>query len=118
MEFNKITGNIGEKLACKYLSEQKINIIKTNFRNKIGEIDIIAKEGETLLFIEVKTRGSAKFGLPREAINYKKINKIKNTAISYLKYSHLLDKVSIRFDCIEIIGDINDYQINYLKNIF
>ena len=118
MEFNKIKGNIGEKIAANFLQENNIKIIETNFRNKIGEIDIIAKEGEIFLFIEVKTRGSAKFGMPREAINFSKIRKIKNTAISFLKYNHLIDKVSVRFDCIEILGDLNDYQINHLKNIF
>lgn len=118
MFFNKITGNIGESLACDYLTKQKMKIVKTNYKNKIGEIDIIAKDNETIVFIEVKTRASLKFGLPREAITKSKRETIKKVAISYLKSNNLLDKVPVRFDCIEIVGDERDYEINHLKNIF
>ena len=116
MYFNKQIGNIGESLAYNYLKD-KMKIIETNYKNKIGEIDIIAKDGQTIVFIEVKTRSSLKFGMPREAINKAKIKKIRDTAISYLKYKNLLDKVSIRFDCIEIIGNERQSEINHLKNI-
>lgn len=118
MNSKNVLGKEGEAIVCNYLKQQGLKIIETNYRNPIGEIDIIAKEGEIFVFVEVKTRSSLKFGLPREAINYYKIQKIKNVALSYLKYKRLLHKVSIRFDCVEIIGNKLDYEINHLKNIF
>lgn len=118
MFFNKETGNIGENLAVDYLKKQKFKILQTNYRNKIGEIDIIASDKKTIVFVEIKTRSSLKFGTPKEAIDYKKQQKIKNTAISYLKYKNLYEKVAVRFDCIEILGDKLDCEINHIKNIF
>lgn len=118
MFFNKKIGNIGENLAYDYLKKHNFEIIQTNYRNKIGEIDIIAKDKETIVFIEVKTRSSCKFGYPKESITNSKINKIRNTAISYLKYKGLYEKASVRFDCIEIIGDQLNYDINHIENIF
>ncbi len=118
MQFKDILGKEGEVLACNYLKDKGYKIIQTNYKNTIGEIDIIAKIKSTYVFIEVKTRSSLKFGFPREAIDYRKIQKIKNTGISYLKYNNLLDKVSIRFDCIEILGNKLEYNINHLENIF
>ena len=118
MFFNKKIGNIGEKLACDYLKKHNYEIIQTNYRNKIGEIDIIAKDKDTIVFIEVKTRSSCKFGHPKESIIYSKINKIKTTAIAYLKYMGLYEKISVRFDCIEIIGDQLNCEINHIENIF
>ena len=118
MFFNKRLGNIGESLAVNYLKKNKYKIIQTNYKNKIGEIDIIAKKNDTLVFIEVKTRSSFAFGQPKEAITKNKVFKIKNTAISYLKYNNLFDKISVRFDCIEVLGDNLDSEINHIKNIF
>lgn len=115
----KELGNLGEDMACHYLLQKGYKIIDRNIRNKIGEIDIVAKDAEDVyVFIEVKTRKSVDYGLPLEAINYRKQNKIKNTAIFYLKHKNLYDKVSIRFDCISIIGAYESYQIEHLENIF
>lgn len=118
MFFNKRLGNIGESLAVNYLKKNKYEIVQTNYKNKLGEIDIIAKDKNVLVFIEVKTRSSHAFGLPKEAITKNKVFKIRNTAISYLKYKNLLDKISVRFDCIEVLGDNLDGEINHIKNIF
>lgn len=114
---NKQLGNIGESLAVKYLKEQGFKNIKSNVRNKIGEIDIIAYDKQTLVFFEVKTRSSLAFGYPKEAVNIRKQNKIKNIALAYLKYNRLLE-TNIRFDVLEIIGNIQDYNINHIKNAF
>lgn len=109
---NIVTGRVGETQACDYLEKLGYKIIARNYRNKIGEIDIIAKDKETLVFVEVKTRSSNKFGYGREAVNYKKQMKIRNVATAYLKYKHILD-TSVRFDVIEI----ND-KVEHFKNAF
>ena len=116
--YAKENGNIGEALACKYLQEKNFKILQKNYKNELGEIDIIAKDKNTLVFVEVKARSSTQFGLPREAINYYKQRKIVAVATLYLKQKKLIDNISVRFDCIEILGDKNDYEINHLTNIF
>ena len=76
---NKIRGDIGENIAKEYLKSIGYRIVKTNFKNAIGEIDIIAYDEDVLVFAEVKYRKTAQFGLPREAVNYTKQKKIHAT---------------------------------------
>lgn len=116
--FNKETGNIGEALATDFLKKKKYTILQTNYKNKIGEIDIIAMQNDVIVFIEVKTRSSFKFGLPREAINIYKQKKIINTATCYLKQKGLYDKTLVRFDCIEVNDLNNNPHIEHIENIF
>lgn len=68
-QFNKVTGDSAEELAVKFLKKKHYKIIETKYKNKIGEIDIIAKDKNILVFVEVKYRSSDYFGLPREAVN-------------------------------------------------
>ena len=82
--FNKITGSCGEEYAALYLKKQGYKIVERNYKNKIGEIDIIAKHKKTLVFVEVKTRKTCEFGTPAEAVTYYKKQKIVNTARMYL----------------------------------
>ena len=82
-------GKIGESIAVKYLLQNKSKILETNYRIKSGEIDIIAKINEELVFIEVKSRSSIRFGYPAEAVNYNKIKKIINTAKYYISKNNL-----------------------------
>ena len=112
---NKIKGNIGEDIALKYIkSHLKYKIIETNYICDIGEIDIIAKDKDIYVFIEVKYRTSDIFGLPREAVNHSKQRKIKQTAMSYLKYCDIYDSVNVRFDVIDILDD----EITHIKDAF
>lgn len=110
---NIISGKIGENLANYLLREKGLKIIEQNYRNKIGEIDLIALDKDYIVFIEVKARRSAKFGLPCEAVNYQKINKIRNVATLYLKSKGLLEK-NVRFDVIDIL----DGNIRHIENAF
>ena len=113
--YNKIKGNLGEKLALNYVKKTlKYKLIQTNFKNNIGEIDIIAKDKNILVFIEVKYRSSDLYGLPREAVTKQKQNKIKLVATSYLKKENLLDNIEVRFDVIDILND----EVTYIKDAF
>ena len=114
MTNTKFTGIKGETLAKEYLQNSGYKIIVCNYKNKIGEIDIIAKEGDYIVFVEVKTRESLKFGYPREAVNFYKQQKIKQVAMGYLKFKGLYDKVNVRFDVVDILGD----DITLIKNAF
>ena len=110
---NITKGKFGEKLALKHLKKLKYKILEVNYTNKIGEIDIIAKEKDVIVFVEVKYRESSDFGMPREAVNIYKQRKIKTVALSYLKISNQLN-TGCRFDVVEILGD----RIEHLKNCF
>lgn len=108
-------GRAGEMIALKYLIDNKANILETNYRINSGEIDIIAKINDELVFIEVKSRTNIKFGYPAEAVDYRKIRKIVNTAKYYILKNNL-NNVPIRFDVIEIY--LKDKKINHIVNAF
>ncbi len=110
---NTIVGDYGERLACGYLKKNGYKIIKTKYKNTLGEIDIISKLKDIIVFIEVKFRNSDYFGRPSEAVNPYKQNKIRLVATSYLKSIKALDS-RVRFDVIEIL----EGKINHIENCF
>ena len=107
-------GKIGENAACDYLKSLKYIIIARNFHSRFGEIDLIARQHQRIIFIEVKTRKSEKYRTASEAVNYSKLAKITKTAHIYLKQKKLID-VEYRFDVVEVIGA--DLKINHIQNI-
>ena len=109
----KLLGLVGEKQAVKFLKSKKYKILETNYKRPTGEIDVIAKDGEYTVFIEVKTRTSDAFGVPSQAVDNKKQAKYHKTALFYLREKGLLD-TPCRFDVIEIL----DGQINHINNAF
>ena len=109
-------GKMGEDIAANYLTKNNYKIIERNFRCKQGEIDIIAKDKDEYVFIEVKTRSNLCYGKPREAVNSFKKKRIYKTAKYYLYKKHLENEY-IRFDVIEVYIQKNKYKINYLKNV-
>ncbi len=109
----KILGNTGEVVAQQYLKKNKYKIIDTNFSCKLGEIDIIATKNDVIVFVEVKSKSSKKYGLPREMVTFYKQNKIKLVASYYLQKNSAFNK-NCRFDVIEIL----DGQINHIENAF
>ena len=111
--FNKIKGDAGEEKAAKYLKNQKYKIIKRNFKNSGGEIDIIAKKGSETIFVEVKTRTDSRFGFASEAVDFKKQQKIRNAAALYAQKEKI---ECMRFDIIEIY--LNDNKLNHIINAF
>lgn len=113
----KSKGSIGEILAERHLKSLGYKFLERNYSSKIGEIDLICKDGETIVFIEVKARLDDRFGMPREAINYKKQQKIRRTAELYLMTNKLYDK-NCRFDCIEVLGNREDSLVEHYKNAF
>ena len=83
---NKEKGDLGEVIALKYLIKSGAEILERNYKIKTGEIDIIAKVDNELVFIEVKSRSNTRYGYPAEAVNYKKINKIYNESFQWCPY--------------------------------
>lgn len=115
-KYNKVVGNFGEKLAEKYLIQNGLDVLDKNFLCKQGEIDIIAKEKDELVFVEVKTRTSFKYGKPAEAVNNTKKCHIYRAAKYYL-YLYRLEDMNVRFDVIEIFLHDKKYYINHIKHI-
>lgn len=106
-------GNRGEDAACRAMEAAGIDVLERNYRRPGGEIDIIAREGATLLFVEVKARDSLRFGRPAEAVDRVKQRRIVHTAMCYLA-EHGLEDVPVRFDVIEVLPD----GIRHLRDAF
>ncbi len=110
-------GKLGELLAAKYLQERGFTIIERNYHAGHGEIDLIARDGDTLVFVEVKTRKSTQFGLPEEAITPKKLREIIHTAHVYTT-QHKLAYAPQRVDAVAILmHEDNTSTIRYLENV-
>lgn len=109
-------GKKGESIARDYLVQNGYQILDTNYRNKIGEIDIIALNNNILIFVEIKTRTNTNYGYAYEAVNYKKQRKILNTSLIYIKEKKL-DGLQLRYDIIEVYMT-NKLSINHIENAF
>ncbi len=109
-------GIIGEKIAQGYLKSQDYEILKNNFYTKRGEIDIIAKKENCIVFVEVKTRSGFEYGTPAMAVDGLKKKHLKSSASIYL-YQNKLYKYDIRFDVVEIIINNGKCKVNHIKGI-
>lgn len=115
---HKSAGDRGESLACEYLKKVGYDILERNYRIRGGEIDIIAKDQEYLVFVEVKTRSSHEFGLPAEAITSWKIKHLLKTAQFYLQKIKWGDKpYRLDFISIDFANSKNNPEIELIKNI-
>lgn len=112
---NKEKGDLGECIAYEYLLKKGAELLESKYKIKSGEIDLIVKIDNEIVFIEVKSRTNIKFGTPSQAVNHKKIKKIVDTSKYYILKNNLYD-IPIRFDVIEIY--LNDNRINHIVNAF
>jgi len=111
-------GKKGEDIAAEYLRQQGYKIIERNFKNKLGEVDIIAEDKNILCFVEVKTRRTANFGSPFEAVTARKQHKLIRLAESYLQFKKL-NNPEMRFDCVAVfVEEGGDEQVELIKGAF
>lgn len=108
-------GKLGENLATRYLSSAGYKILKRNFRDKYGEVDIIAECNNELVFVEVKARTNLKYGRPIDAVTRQKQMHILRTAQYYI-FINKLERKKIRFDVIEVYIIDRKYKIKHIKN--
>ena len=108
------TGQEQEVKAACFLKTQGYQILERNYRCKKGEIDLIAREGQYLVFVEVKYRKDDKKGYPAQAVDQRKQQKIRKSAMIYLKKNHLSFEQQMRFDVVEILGK----KIRVIKHAF
>lgn len=109
-------GNKGEDIAIEYLEKRGYIILERNFYCRQGEIDIIAKDKNEIVFIEVKSRSSIQYGCPSEAVNKQKIRHLYRTSKYYLYKNKYLNNY-IRFDVIEILIKNGKFNVNHIKQI-
>lgn len=112
---NLRTGRIGERQAEKFLKKAGFKVIARNVHVGYDEIDLIARQGDTLIFVEVKTRKNEDFGRPAAAVNRAKRKRLSRAAMHFLKKRKLRPPY-IRFDVVEVIGDQQD--IRHIQNAF
>lgn len=113
-ENNRAKGSRYEERAAAYLTQQGLTVLERNYRCRLGEIDIIARDQSCLCFVEVKYRSKTCTGYPAEAVHAAKQRKIFQTAGVYLKQHHISFHTPCRFDVISIIGE----EISYIRNAF
>ena len=116
IHIKKDFGNSGEDIAVQYLEKQGHVILERNFYCKQGEIDIITKDKNEIVFIEVKTRANGNYGLPSEAVDKRKISNITKGIRKYIHIKNLENKF-IRLDLIELFYKNKKFYINHIKQI-
>ena len=110
-------GKQSEQLAADHLKRKGYRIVETNYRCPVGEIDIIARQKETLVFVEVKARRSIRFGSPKAAVTAAKQRKLSMAALDYLKRSNQVD-ARARFDVVSIDTTGGKPDIEVVTNAF
>jgi putative endonuclease len=112
----KEIGRKGEDLAVDFCRKKGLLVVEKNYRTPFGEIDIIAKDGDVLVFIEVKARAGDAYGAPFEAVDQRKRKKIRNVAISYMK--RFKREVPARFDVISISMKQGTPFLEHIRDAF
>lgn len=119
MSSGRSLGNAGENMAATYLLEHGYKISERNYRCPIGEMDIVAFDGDELVFVEVKTRTSLRYGYPYQAVDYRKQQRYYRISAFYRASHPQYADLNCRFDIIEVYLLNNDTQnINHIKNAF
>lgn len=110
-------GKFGENVAVRHLRKIGYQVICQNYRNRFGEIDIIARDGDCLVFVEVKSRRTDTYGHPKYAVTRAKQEKIARTALYYLKSTHQIN-CRARFDVASVTLFDRKPCVEIIKNAF
>ena len=111
-------GRFYETRAMRFLKRQGFRDFQTNFHSRHGEIDLIARHGEVLVFIEVRYRESSDHGSPLATVDYSKQRKIRLAARHFLQKNGLTDRIPCRFDVIGITGGDGNLEYHWIRNAF
>jgi putative endonuclease len=110
-------GKWGEEMAAEYLLRQGYTIMERDWKSGHRDLDIIALDGNTVVFVEVKTRRNRLFTEPEMAVDYQKIRNLQQAANHYIKYRHINQEV--RFDVITVVGSMNETpSVEHIKDAF
>ena len=111
-----LLGDKGESLAVDFLKKKNYQILKTNWRSGHKEIDIIAKDNEVLVIVEVKTRASDSFGQPSDFVNHKKHSHLFQAAEDYIYQKNYSGEV--RFDIISVLKKNEKWEVEHIEDAF
>ncbi|MGQ9826030.1 MAG: YraN family protein [Desulfotomaculales bacterium] len=115
-------GRQGEEAAASYLEERGYRVLARNYRCRFGEIDLIAFDGEVLVFVEVRCRTSGRFGLPEESILWRKKARMRKIASHYLKSCLSFPSANpppVRFDVLALLKEgPSPFRVKHIKNAF
>ena len=111
-------GNKAETTAEKYLLSQGLHALSRNYRCRVGEIDLLMRDTETLVFVEVRYRSNPAFGTPAESITPRKIQRIRKTAEHFLQANRELAYLYVRFDVVAISASAGKQDILWIKDAF
>lgn len=114
---NRDKGRLGEETALWYLRKKGYSIVELNYRCVFGEIDIIARDGYELVFVEVKSRTSSRFGDPESSVDLKKQKKLSRSALHYLECRGVSD-CNARFDVLAVTNTPEGMDIRHIINAF
>lgn len=109
-----VNGKRGEDVAINYLLDKGLKIVKTNYRSRFGEIDIVARDGDTVIFVEVKSLISNAIKAPSAQVDSKKQIKLAKTALQYISENDEDYEYNYRFDVIEVLNN----KINHIESAF
>ena len=116
-----LSGGEAEKLALNYLKKQGLHLLACNFRTTRGEIDLVMKDNDQLVFVEVRFRQHSAYGSAAESITQQKCQRLTAAAQAYLQEQKLTNKMSARFDAVAIspagVNSGSNFTINWIKNI-
>ncbi|MDH5544904.1 MAG: YraN family protein [Gammaproteobacteria bacterium] len=113
---SRSTGEKFERMAETYLQNQGLDVITRNYFCKMGEIDLVCRHQETLVFVEVKYRSTPSHGESVAQVSYSKQRKLIRTAVNYAQVHGLYDKIPMRFDVVAIQPNEEQFEIQWLKN--
>lgn len=111
------TGKLGEDIAVEHLAGMGYEILERNFRCPLGEIDIVARDHETLVFVEVRSRRTDNYGSPLESIGFAKQKKLSRVAECYLN-RHGLHQIRARFDVVAVKLRISSSEVELIRDAF
>jgi len=109
-------GEAAETVALQYLEKQGLHLIERNFHCKLGELDLIMRDGTHLVFIEVRARRNTRYGRPAETVAYRKQQRLLRSAAFYLQRRRL--DLPCRFDIIGLSGDSDSVKVEWIKDAF
>lgn len=112
-------GARGEEAAVRYLVSRGYRIIERNWRCKLGEVDVLAMDGELLVVVEVRTKMSERFGTGAESVDARKQHKLRQLALTYMRMHNLSSETRLRFDVVSIrVTPKGSYEIDHIDHAF
>jgi putative endonuclease len=114
---NQLVGRYGERLAARHLLARGLVLLDRNWRCPSGELDLVARDGPVLVFVEVKTRRGGRFGTPAEAVSAEKTRRLRRLAARWLAVRGVGDRREIRFDVVSVLLGGDTVGVEHLRGV-